>query len=308
MSVAFAMPCRTDEPALAATLGHVAAAWRDNAVAPGCLLVCVNGPGPLDAKVVTVLRTWSAQVEAAFELIDVDQQTVPPVAPTRSVRVLRTQRAGKANAWNLLRRALRATAVAVFLDADVDFAADVPARLVHGVLHDYTAILASARTQPIVRPSLLERLQAVPYQFPFANLSPQLYAARVARLPPAMPDDLLDPERWLELIVGWQRIVLVPQAIVLVGLAATGRDFFRQRIRLEHAKIQLALEYPGLAQRGRRPPTGRAVGAHYSAGALALLAGYMSLRTLAHGAAWWRHRQGRLEVAWRQATSTKERH
>ena len=307
MTVTFAMPCRTDEPAVAATLDHVQAAWAQGALGPPNLCVCVNGPGNAATPVVHTLQSWATQQGLPTELIETDPDSDGPARPLSAfagMRILRTQRAGKARAWNLLRRVI-GSAVIIWIDADVTFAADVPARLVRALDEDETATLASARTQPLVRPGFLERLQAIPYAFPFENLSPQLYASRSARLPLAIPEDLLDPERWLELIVGHERIVHAPDTIVWIGLAATLGDFFRQRVRLEQAKRQLACAYPGLSARGHTAPRPVMVRQHYSAPDLARLLAYLSLRSAAAAAGWWRHRRGQVEVAWQQATSTK---
>src|SRR5207247_453634 len=116
----------------------------------------------------------------------------------------------------------------------------------------------------------------------FPNLSPQLYAARVAPLPPAMPEDLIEPERWLELVLGRDRIVRVPAARVAVRLPGTLPDFFRQRIRIEMGKVQLARQYPELAARGAPQPRARAALASLGPAGLARLAGYLGLRSAAH--------------------------
>src|SRR5207249_1181835 len=79
--------------------------------------------------------------------------------------------------------------------------------------------------------------------------APQLYAARLGALPAAMPEDLIEPERWLELMVGRDGLVRVPEARVAVRLPATLGDFCRQRVRIEMGKVQLAREYPDLAAR-----------------------------------------------------------
>ena len=304
MTVTLLMPCRTDEPAVEATLGQVQAAWQHGGLGTPRLSVCVNGAGGADAPIARALRAWSAVQDLPFAQVDIDTAAVPPF-DWSGVRVLRTERPGKARAWNWLRRTTRTPAV-IFLDADVEFAPDVPAALLQALVSAPAATLASARTQAIVRASALERIQAVPYAFPFENLSPQLYAARTDRLPAAIPEDLLDPERWLELIVGYRRIVHAPGAIVSVRLAATWRDFFRQRIRLEQAKRQLACEYPGLGGRGQPPPQQGTVRRHYAPADLARLVAYLGLRTVAAAIGRWRQRTGRVEVAWRQATSTKE--
>ena len=305
MSYTVAMPCRTDEPAVAVTLDCLAAAWGVTDTDQPRLVVCVNGDGPADAPVVTTLRQWAVQRGLQLDVLDLDQpHGAAPTFPS-DVRILRTQRAGKANAWNHLRRACD-TPLVLFLDADVTFAPPVPGQLLAALIAAPPATLASARTQAHVRPTPFERIQAVPYQFPFGTLSPQLYAARTARLPPAMPDDLLEPERWLELVVGAGAIVQAPGAIVTVRLPATLADFFRQRVRIEQAKLQLCSEYPGLAARGRHPPAPTTIGQHYQPSDLARLAVYAMLRATARLIAHGRQARGQTNVAWHQARSTKQ--
>ena len=103
---------------------------------------------------------------------------------------------------------------------------------------------------------------AVPYGVDFPNLSPQLYAARVApRCPATMPEDLLEPERWLELTVGARRIVRAPGAEVVVRLPATLRDFFRQRIRIEMGEGAARARVPRARWRAARRSPASARGA-----------------------------------------------
>src|SRR5439155_7185333 len=111
------------------------------------------------------------------------------------------------------------------------------------------AVLASAKTTCVARPGLFERIMAAPYGVDFPNLSAQLYAARVEALPAAMPEDLIEPERWLELVLGRERLVRVPGVLVAVRLPGTLADFWKQRVRIEMGKVQLAHAYPGLAAR-----------------------------------------------------------
>jgi hypothetical protein len=116
------------------------------------------------------------------------------------------------------------------------------------------AILASPKTTCAARPTFFERIMAAPYGVDFPNLSGQLYAARAAGLPPRMPEDLIEPERWLELAIGTARMVRDPEALVVVRLPGSLRDFYRQRIRIEMGKVQLERDYPELAARGNAQP------------------------------------------------------
>ncbi len=307
--VTLAVPCRTDEPELGRTL---AAAWASWTAAPQSddadleVLVCLNGADSDEAPALRDVRAFAAAHGAVAVQQDLDAGgAVPPPASGRlDVRVLRTRRAGKPIAWNVLRHAARAP-VALFLDADVAFAPDTFGLLLDALEATPDAVLASPKTTCAARPTAFERIMAAPYRVDFPNLSGQLYAARVRELPAVMPDDLIEPERWLELVVGKELVVRNPEARVVVRLPATLRDFFRQRIRIEMGKVQLAHDYPGLERRGQPQPRGRVARANLSTPDLARLAVYVGLREIAYVIAWWRFRNGGVEGVWRQAASTK---
>jgi hypothetical protein len=91
---------------------------------------------------------------------------------------------------------------------------------------------------------------------------------------------------------------------VAVRLPGTLGDFFRQRIRIEMGKVQIARQYPELGARGTPQPR---VGAAVALGAagVARLGAYLALRSIAHAIAWWRWRRGRTAGVWVQAPSTK---
>src|SRR5438128_2462126 len=136
--------------------------------------------------------------------------------------------------------------VAIFFVADVWFAPDAFRLLLGALAAAPSAGLASGKTICAPRARPFERIMAAPYGVDFPNLSAQLYAARLGALPAAMPEDLIEPERWLELVVGGERLVRVPEARVAVRLPATLADLCRQRIRIDMGKVQLAREYAGL--------------------------------------------------------------
>jgi len=300
--VTLAVPCRTDEPALGQTLAGFWDAWRSTpstaARALECV-VCVNGPGAPDAPVLGQLRAFAASVGVPMA----GDRTV--TAGPLAVRVLATERAGKAIAWTLL-RASAATPVVIFLDADVRVAADTPARLLDALAAHPTAVLATPRTGCTPRATAFERIMAAPYGVAFPNLSGQLYAARTAALPAAMPEDLIEPERWLELTIGCERVVPAPGAVVSVRLPATLRDFFRQRVRIEMGKVQLDRDYPALLGRSAPQPRAGAALRALRPAELGRLGVYLALREVAHVVAWWRYRRGRTAGVWVQAASTKE--
>jgi hypothetical protein len=307
-AVTLAIACRADEPALGRTLAAAAASWRASEQAATHaleVLVCVNGDearAPLEA-----VRAFAGALGAAAREIDLDgeETTTPPATPPLSVVTLRTRRVGKPLAWNALRQAARAP-VAIFLDADVTFGAEAFSRLLGALAAHPRAVLASGRTVCAPRRGAFEGIMAAPYAVDFPNLSPQLYAARLELLPGALPLELLDQEHWLELFLGADAIVRVPEVRVAVRLPATLADFFRQRIRIEMGKVQLARRYPELAGRGApQPGLGAAVARLGPLGTGRLLV-YLGLRSAAHAIAWWRYRRGDTAEVWRQARTTKQ--
>jgi hypothetical protein len=303
-----AIPCRADEPALGRTLAAAVASWRRAPEASARrleVLVCLNGREGTRPR--ADLAAFAAAEGLVLHEIDVDQAW-PPAAPSTDgplgLVVFSTPRAGKAIAWNVLRLRARSE-LALFLDADVSFTVDAVGRLLGALVASPAAAIASARTACAPRPGLFERIMAAPYGVVFPNLSPQLYAARLPALPAAMPEDLIEPEHWLELMVGADRIVRVPGVEVVVRLPGSLDDFFRQRIRIEMGKVQLTRDYPGLTARSLPQPGARAAVRSLGASGSLRLAAYLALRTTAHAIAWWRYRRGRTAGIWRQAASTK---
>jgi hypothetical protein len=304
--VTLAIPCRTDEPALGRTLDLALASWRRAPQAADArleVLVCVNGEGGTAPR--GDLRDVAERIGTRLVELEADGlAALPPPADDVVVVALSTPRAGKPIAWNVLRARARGTCT-VFADADVSFTPDAVGRLLGALAAAPLATLASAKTTCAARPGIFEAIMAAPYSVDFPNLSAQLYAARTARLPRAMPDDLIEPERWLELVVGRDAIVRVPDARVIVRLPGTLRDFFRQRIRIEMGKVQLARDYPGLDIRGAPQPRGRAAVSRLTTPDIARLGVYLGLRSAAHAVAWWRYRRGETTGVWRQAATTK---
>jgi hypothetical protein len=302
-SVSLAIPCRTDEPALGRTL---AAAWAGLAAAGvvAQTLVCLNGVRASASEVRRDVDAAAARARRRVVAYDVDAGGEPPAAEPDAVVVLSTRRTGKAIAWNVLRARL-ATDVAVFLDADVELGPDTIGLLLDALAAAPAAAIASPKTSCAARATAFERIMAAPYGIDFPNLSGQLYAARVARLPARMPEDLIEPERWLELEVGRDALVREPRARVVVRLPATLRDFYRQRVRIEMGKVQLAREYPELARRGNPQPRLRAALRSLAPPDLLRLGVYLALRESAHVVARRRYRPGAVADAWVQAASTK---
>jgi hypothetical protein len=306
--VTLAVPCRADEPALGRTLAAAAASWArasESTTHALEVLVCVNGHD--GARPRADVRAFAATAGTDAVEIDVDASHPPPLPPLagpRAVVTFVTRRAGKPLAWNVLRRYARGP-VALFADADVSFTPDSFGLLLDALAVAPGAVLASAKTTCAPRAGVFEGIMAAPYGIDFPNLSAQLYAARVAGLPAVMPEDLIEPERWLELVVGRALLVRTPAARVAVRLPGTLADFFRQRVRIEMGKVQLARDYPGLESRGVPQPRLRAALRSLGPADIARLATYLALRTAAHGVAWWRWRRGRTADVWRQAATTK---
>jgi hypothetical protein len=303
--VTLAIPCRTDEPGLRRTLD---AAWAGFAAAgvPVATLVCLNGPRPDDCRARADVA--AAAREAGRPLVEVDlddERGAPRSIEPGAVGVLATARAGKAIAWNALRAWTR-TEIVVFLDADVGLGDDAIGLLLAALGRHPAAVLVSPKTTCAPRPTLFEAVMAAPYGVDFPNLSGQLYAARTAGLPARMPEDLIEPERWLELEVGCERMVREPAATVVVRLPGTVRDFYRQRVRIEMGKVQLACDYPGLTARGNPQPRLRTALKHLSTGGLLRLAAYLALRESAYVVARRRYRRHATDGVWIQARSTKE--
>jgi Glycosyl transferase family 2 len=305
--VALAVPCRTDEPALARTLEQAWASWQQGPAATRSLVlvVCLNGE-PGNGRALRDLRAFAAAHDVDTSLIDADADAGAPLVGDGPLRVvaLATRRAGKAIAWNLLRSRI-GTSTILFMDADVSFAPPAIGLLLDALDASPGAVLASARTNCAGRDGWFERVMAVPYAVDFPNLSPQLYTARRDQLPAVMPENLLDPERWLELTVGAQRIVRAAGARVMVRLPATLRDFFWQRVRIEMGKVQLATEHPGLLGRGTEQPGISDVVRQLGPADLVRLGVYLVLRHAVHAVARRWYARGRLADVWRQPASTK---
>ena len=305
--VTLAVPCRTDEPALGRTLAAALASWRGAAAGRRLeVLVCLNGAPRREPG--AAVRAVAAAAGAAATVVDVDGPLpggLPLSSAALSMVALITAQAGKPHAWNVLRRLARG-AVVLFMDADVSFAPDAFGRLLDALATHPRAVLASGKTTCAARPGLFEAIMAAPYGVDFPNLSPQLYAARLAALPPAFAEDLLEPEHWLELTVGPAAIVRCPDVSVIVRLPGTLADFFRQRVRIEMGKVQISRQYPTLQRRGAVRPGPATVLRSLGWSGSGRLAVYVALRTVAHALAWWRYQRAGTAGIWRQAATTKQ--
>lgn len=306
--ITLAIPSRSDEPALGRTLMLVLNDWATSHYAATYaleVLVCVNGTGAARSRPLADLRAVAARRNAPLGLVAVDEEQPwpAPAAPLGLVALL-TERAGKPRAWNLLRRGARSE-LAVFLDADVTVSPGAIGTLLDALRRTPEAAVASPRTACAPRDTFLERILAAPYAIDWPNLSGQLYAARLAALPPAMPEDIIIDERWLELTLGRSRVLRVPEVQVIVRLPATLRDFVRQRVRIEVGKLQLEALYPSLRDRGAPQPRMRQVYRSLRPADRLRAVAYLALRQGCRTLARRRWRRGRTAGIWRQATSTK---
>lgn len=308
--VTHAIPCRADEPRLGITLEAALARWRETELwgrTAIYFLVCINGPGAASCAPLEALAETMAGAEAPLAAFDLDSTPSPPLPgpaiPLTAV-ALTTERAGKARAWNHLWR-LAPSEVVLVSDADVTFGPGAFARLLACLAEHPDAALVSPRTACVAGQSLVGRLGEAPYGVEFPNLSGQLYIMRRSAVPPRMPEDLIEPERWLELSVGPQLVARERRALVYVRPPATLADFFRQRIRIEMGKVQLAVDYPALLARSRPQPGLAATLRALHGGALVRLGAYLALRSVAHAVAWFLYRAGHTAGVWRQAATTK---
>jgi hypothetical protein len=308
--VTVAIPCRADEPSLGLVIDQVMANCRRAAFwgrGPLELLVCVNGAQRRkDAHPIETFRSRCRALGAPLDEIwlcgPAKPEPVPPKAPV-SARLFVTGVGGKARAWNVLRAAAAGDPVFV-CDADVTFSDDAFSRLYDGLHGDPALVLYTPKTDCRHDGGWLERIVAAPYRLDFPNLSGQLYVMAAERAPRRMPEDLIEPERWLELEAGPERVGRDARARVYVRLTANLPDFFRQRVRIEMGKIQLQRDYPQLLGRSHPQPRAHDVWSR-PASERAALALYLGLRTVAHAWAWWRYRRAGLETVWRQARTTK---
>src|SRR5436305_423526 len=190
-TLTLAVPCRTDEPALARTLeaarAALEAAGQGGVVEGGVveLLVCINGPAPAASTALRDVEGFARAVQAPFAAVAADgarAASLPVATAPLTVAALLVGRAGKPLAWNVLRQHARAP-VAIFFDADVRFARDAFRRLLGALADAPGAALASGKTTCAPRPRAFERIMAAPYGVDFPNLSAQLYAGRLVALP-----------------------------------------------------------------------------------------------------------------------------
>ncbi len=211
--VVIAVPCHRDEPNVARTVASLAESaarlehdWR--------IVVCVNGPDSAHSPAAEALRDSDAPV--TVRLLDVGS---------------------KPAAWNVLRH--EPADVHVFADADVAVNAWAIPALVDAVLAN--GAVAAAAKQEHLGDGLVAHVARVPHRLAWGGLLGTLYAVRTEALPDEMPAGVLLDDAWLFAQLGnGGRIEQVPLATATVQLPTRWRDLWRQRVRAEAGKQQLA--------------------------------------------------------------------
>lgn len=218
--IVVAIPAHRDETGLAATIEAFAGQLRELGVTHR-IDVCVNGIDPTGGP------AWR-----------------DAVAVEGPVEVTELGLGSKAAAWNVLRH--RDGDVVVFADADVLPAPHAVDQLTKAIGDGVSGpTVAVARQVPLRATTRAARAASVPFRYPFGGVTGTLYAARRDRLPSEMPEVLLD-DAWLWAAVGGSAQV-VEEARVGFVPAHTWGDLWRQRVRAEAGKRQLAEMGVGLA-------------------------------------------------------------
>lgn len=287
--VTIAIPCRSDEPALRATLDAVvlAAARLQERGHDVFFSICTNGPG------------GPARSDAhAFATGDGVGRT----------SVFDLEQADKAAAWNRLRGACE-TPWIVFCDADVEPSEDALVCLAEAMESRPDAVVATARLEPdLSRASWVARAAALPHRFDFGVVRGPLYLLRTEALS-RMPEGLLLEDAWLSAELGARgagAVLSVWSAVVRYRPAHTLGDYFRERLRTESGKIQIRDD------RNRRgvpqTPISRYPWEHFLAELgpreWPLAALNLGVRVVARALAEVQARRGR-RVAWAQVRSSK---
>jgi glycosyltransferase involved in cell wall biosynthesis len=167
-------------------------------------------------------------------------------------------RKGKPRAWNRLVASARNDTL-VFVDADVEVEAGAIEQLLKGFKPGViiTAGIDKPRLHADPRSWLLAYLLRPRLD---SYLNGRLYAARrsalLARIQectrrPSMPEDLLQEDFWLQVLLDPAELVVVPAARVRFE-AGQLRDFPRIKARLRLGNDQIAQRYPALYDSWRR--------------------------------------------------------
>lgn len=252
--VTLGIPARADEGDLPGALASLTASAAHAGLAYE-IVVAVNGPGegaPAEAGV----AGWAAAAGVTLERGADGRGSGAP-----QLRLLRLATASKVAAWNAIRAAARAPLI-VFADADVRVAPSAIGRLLARLDAAPELVLVGAREAPVLGPraSVAARLAALPYRFPFANVPGRLYALRAAAAPAELPAHVLHEDAYLTIRLGRTRFAKDDTAVVYFQPPATWREYARDRVRNEVAKLQLARDFPELlAHHGVSPYPWRAL-------------------------------------------------
>jgi cellulose synthase/poly-beta-1,6-N-acetylglucosamine synthase-like glycosyltransferase len=212
-TVAICVPCHRDEPGILRTVAslHESATRLED---PFRVVVCINGVD-------------SGSGPAAAALRD------NPYGAT--TRLLDT--ASKPAAWNALRH--EPADVHVFADADVTVNKWALPALVDALRAP--GVVAVAAKQEHIGDGLVAHVARVPHRLAWGGILGTLYAAHSASLPQDMPPEVLLDDAWLFAQLSTKgRVEQVPLATATVQLPTRWRDLWRQRVRAEAGKQQLA--------------------------------------------------------------------
>lgn len=273
-SLSVAIPCRSSEPGLLATLESLYEACSHPELPQGLtseLLICINGirPGEECPPLVAV-QEFCQRFGVQHEEIWLSDQGKKEAewangrmgewATSASIfiassfpkcTVLLTERPGKPPAWNTLWRRARGTLV-LFSDADVRIDREAVRVLYTRMQQEPTVNLVAAREVPVVPASgtLWSRMGAIPYRFNFGNAGGRLLLLRKTVLPDGIPENLLLEDAWLTIAVGRAHVAKAMHAQVFFVPPVTWSDYFAERVRTEGGKLQIAQEHRSLLAAG----------------------------------------------------------
>lgn len=209
--VVVAVPCHRDEPGVAATVRALLAS-AERLEQPWRLVVCVNGPASTTSPAADSL----AALPVTVRYLDVGS---------------------KPAAWTVLRH--EPADVHVFADADVTVNPWALPALVDAL--GAKGVVGAAAKQDHVGDGLVARVARVPHRLAWGGILGTLYAARSDALPDEMPGDMLLDDAWVFAhLQAAGRVAQVPLATATVQLPTRLRDLWRQRVRAEAGKQQLA--------------------------------------------------------------------
>jgi cellulose synthase/poly-beta-1,6-N-acetylglucosamine synthase-like glycosyltransferase len=212
-TVAICVPCHRDEPGILRTVAslHESATRLED---PFRIVVCINGVDSGSGAAAAALR--DNPYGAITRLLDT---------------------ASKPVAWNALRH--EPADIHVFADADVTVNKWALPALVDALRAP--GVVAAAAKQEHVGDGLVAHVARVPHRLAWGGILGTLYAAHSAALPEDMPPDVLLDDAWLFAQLSTKgRVEQVPLATATVQLPTRWRDLWRQRVRAEAGKQQLA--------------------------------------------------------------------